>query len=376
MAEASPPIESAEIGADQTHRTRKLDKGFRRNLIIIGAVAGIAVLVLAFIVVRGIGGKKDLRSSKVELGMQASSAAPGNLTPAMLAKLEAKQRDESRIAAESNQSYVPPDAPPVVPVPSAQGSAYARGSVPVTRASNEADARRRDGLTQQLAALVSPALDGGVRQSIHAAGAASAPAVPASAASAPSNTGNTLIAGLQIVAAELTSDLEIATGSQGFASARITSGPAAGAFLVGSAHVVGEGLEITFNQMRLGDKVYPISAIALDEGTASNAVSSNVDRRLLQRYVFPVVLAMAQGFYNATSQTGSTVVGVGNSTEVGVATPAPTSEQARAAGAAAGLSLAQREVQRAAQAPIIVSRGKNYPVGILFRTPVYQGAGK
>ena len=183
-----------------------------------------------------------------------------------------------------------------------------------------------------------------------------------------------MLPALTIAPAELTSDIRLPAGSQTFASARITAGPAAGAFLVGTAKVLDEGLEIGFTQMRLGESVYRVDAIVLDETTASAAIEGNVDRRILQRYVFPVALAMAQGFFAAKSLTGSTIVAIGGGGAAipAVTTPPPSSEQARSAGIASGLDLASQQVQKSAQQPIVVSRGKSYPVGILFRAPVAE----
>ncbi len=382
--------DSAQISDDQAPAARTVAPGFKRNMLIIGAVAALAVVIMVVLLTRasGSGKQPSAGAANLEMGVGQASRAD-NMSPEMKRKLEEKQREEAAAAATQNKSYVPPD-PPVVMHPVQPGgagqSALALGSAPVTRyaqsTANEADARRREGLTRQLAMLVDPPSEGGVRQSVNAqASAASgtattASSAPSGSASAPRDSNRrTLIPGLEIVAGVLSSDLKIPDGSTGFASARIVSGPAKGGYLVGQARVLGEGLSITFTQMRLGNRVYAVDAIALDETTASNAVSANVDHRILQRYVFPVVLAAAQGFYNALAQTGSTVVDVGWG-EAGVATPAPTTEQARSAGAAAALSTAQSATQKAAAAPIVVSRETNYPIGLLFRSPVYEDGAK
>ncbi len=376
-----------EGGAPQ----RTIAPGFKRNMIIIGAAMLVAVLLMFFVLVgAGSSKKQQTDSSRLEMGMGQASRAD-NMSPEMRRKLEEKQREEAAQAAERNKSYVPPDPPavvtPVHPGPGGAGqSALALGGAPVTQYANtthsEADARRREGLTRQLALLVDSSVEGGVRQSIavqapaHAASAQAA--ATTAAASAPRATGqarNVLIPGLEIVAGVLSSDLKIPEGSSAYASARIVSGAAKGGFLVGQASVVPDGLSIRFTQLRLGNRVFAVDAIALDETTASNAVSANVDHRIFQRYVFPVVLAAAQGFYTAMAQTGSTAVDMGVGS-VGIATPAPTSEQARSAGIAAAAGLAQSAVQKAAAAPLIVSRETSYPIGLLFREPVYEDGAK
>ena len=226
--------ESSEIDAGGGAQKREVAPGFKRNMLIIGAVALTAVIVLVIILTRS-GASKQPSASASNLEMGSGQAArTDNMSPEMKRKLEAKQREEAAAAAEKNKSYVPPDAPVVVqPVTGPGQSELAVGSVPVTRyartSSSEADARRREGLTRQLAALIEPPPEGGVRQSIHAAapvGAASGGVVAESrhAASAPGSSDpnrKVLIPGLEIVAAGLCSGPEIPAGSTGLASARI-----------------------------------------------------------------------------------------------------------------------------------------------------------
>lgn len=386
--------QDAGAGGGGDSPQRSIAPGFRRNMIIIGAAMA-AALVLMIIMLVGAGSSKNKQAepSRVEMGMGQATRAD-NMSPEMRRKLEEKQREEAAQAAEQNKSYVPPDPPAVLsPVAAGPGgagqSALALGGAPVTQYANtthsEADARRREGLQRQLAALMEVTSEGGVRQSIaHAAASAPGGASGAGAAAGASGSGPTrvsgparavLVPGLEISAGVLTSDLKIPEGASSYASARVVSGPAKGGFLVGQASVVPDGLSIRFTHMRLGNKVYAVDAIALDEGTAGSAVSANVDHRILQRYVFPVVLAAAQGFYTALAQTGSTVVDMGVGS-VGIATPAPTSEQARNAGIATAATIAQNSVQKAAAAPLIVSREASYPIGLLFREPVYEDGAK
>ncbi len=140
--------------------------------------------------------------------------------------------------------------------------------------------------------------------------------------------------------------------------------------MVGAARVIDESLEINFTQMRFGEKTYAIDVIVLDQATTANAIAGNVDRRILQRYVLPITLATAQGFFAAKAAVGSVTVNVG--TDAAVATPPPTSEQARAAGMAEGFRIAGQDVQRAAALPIVVSAARGTSVGLLFRSPVTE----
>jgi intracellular multiplication protein IcmE len=398
--DSHPEVAESQIGA------RRLDPGFSRNLKIIAGTLIVAILVVVALVMR-LGGQeiKAAPRSDVSLGTPAGQMVSSELTPDMRKRLDAKQKEESSTAAQRNQSYIPPDLPsatsPVTAVGPAPGeSSFAHAGAPANqyaRTLSEEDQRRREGLNRQMAVLVGEesSVNGGVRQTIRAqdeaAGRQVVPGVgplaagpagvvaPAAAGSVTQSTAGAnaqaaakvLVPGLDIAAGELASSLRVPANASTFASARVTSGPAAGAYMIGTAKVVDEGLEIAFTQMRLGEKVYKVDAIVLDETTAANALSGNVDRRLLQRYVLPVALAAAQGVALAKSLTGSTVVTVGL-TGSGIETPPPTAEQARAAGVAAGLQVASNEIQKNANAPIIVSKEMRSAVGILFRAPVTE----
>lgn len=366
---------------------KRLDPAAKRNFLIIGGVlVGAVAIVLGLLMMTG--GKKAQQATRsdVSLGTTQSSRVDG-ITPQMQAQLEEKQRQEAEEARRRGLSYIPPDTVgQVQPVSPAGPSSYSVATAPVAAhaagLSADTDMRRREGLELQLRMLAGERSEG-VRQRVMAenkdqqgggrqqqAQGTAVAAAPAAAASQARR--GEVIGGLTIHPAVLTSDIKLAANSQGFATARITGGPANGAFLVGQAKVVDESLEITFNQMRLGTKVYPVSARVLDETTASAAIEGNVDRKLLQRYVFPVALAVAQGFFTAKAQTGSTAVGIGSNV-AGITTPAPTTDQARAAGIATGMQIASQEVQKQAQQPIVVSRERSYPVGILFNAAVTEG---
>ena len=377
--EEGPVIEGEALAAKTS-----LDPGFKRNILLIGGVALVAILAVLVLLLPSRAQSTSAGRADLSLGT-SSTQTVDNLTPEMTKKLEAKQAEEAADAARRNQSYIPPDTSPVAPYAAPTGpgqSSFAQGTSPVTHtsANPEADNHRREGLMRQLGAMIEPTNEqAGVRQRVQReGGTATANASKASSSDTTTGTGTparTLVPGLEISAAVLTNDMKVPANGSAFASARVTSGPAAGAFMIGQAKVVDEMLEVSFTQMRLDSKTYKIDAIVLDEKTASNAIEGNVDRRILARYVMPVALAVAQGFATAKAQTGSTVVIVGGS-GAGVSAPAPTSAQATAAGVAAGMQIAAQETQKASQQPIVVSMGMNFPVGILFRAPVLEEVSK
>lgn len=382
--------ESATIEAPAGAKKR-LDPGFSRNMKIIGGVLGGALLlVIGVVIFAGGDDGSQTRKSRVELGSPTTTDA-GQPSPAMQQMIADQQKAEAEAAARAGRTYIPPDTigqtVPVAPVPVAQPlpqSTYQTAAVAVgvnQQAVAESDARRREGLERQLRALMDGAPNEAVaRERIEADASETArPTAQRTASNGAPATNNgrvspsdaeTVIPGLEIVAAELASDLTVPANATVFASAIVNAGPARGAFLIGQARVIDEALEVTFKQMRLGDKVYPVDAIVLDQETAASAVAGSVDRRLLQRFVIPVALATAKGFFAAKAQTGSVAVAVGDA--AAITTPPSTAEQARSAGISEGLDIAQQEVQRMAQKPIVVSAPKRTAVGILFRAPVTE----
>lgn len=47
--------------------------------------------------------------------------------------------------------------------------------------------------------------------------------------------------------------------------------------------------------MRFNRVTYPINAIALDAATSTSAIDGELDRKVLTRYVFPVVIGRSGG---------------------------------------------------------------------------------
>jgi hypothetical protein len=381
--------ESSTIEAPAGSTKKRMDPGFSRNLKIMGGfLGGLVVLVLVVILLRSGGNKEDARVSKVELGTSNVKDA-GPTTPAQEEMLRAQQNEEAAAAAKRGTSYIPPDTVGatekiVLDQPTAPtDSTYAQNAQYVNQGQtqlSESDQRRRDGLERQLAALLPPDGEATVRVRVQAedrastaqTGSANGVAAAASGSTATAATGPTLVPGLDIAAATLANDMVVPAGQSVFASAIVNSGPAKGAYMIGTAQVVEENLKISFTTMRLGDKTYKINAIVLDQQTASNAIAGDVDRRILARYVMPVTLAIAQGFFGAKAQSGAQIIGIGQ--EAAIVTPPSTTEQARSAGLSEGLKIAQQEVGRNAAKPIVVSTGKNAPVGVLFIDPVTETA--
>lgn len=387
MSEAALETPAIEATGD---KKRRLDPGFARNMKILGGALLVAVVAVVMMLMLGRPGNNSQQASPSDLRVNGQTAQNNTMTPAMQEMLREQHQVESAAAAKAGQSYIPPDAvggvEPLAPQPQQppmQPSAYQQTSQQNQGGQiSESDQRRREGLERQLQALLGGAGGeaGEVRVRISAStsngqkdGSASNSAA-ASTASSSSNvqTGRQIVPGLEIVAATLSSDLSVPAGASAYASATIRSGALNGAFLVGTARVVDEALVIQFTKMRFGTQTFDIDAIVLDQQTAANAVAGSVDRRILQRYVLPISLAMAQGFFAAKANPGTAAVAIGQ--DVAVTTPPSSTEQARAAGVSESLKIAGQQVQTAAQSPIVISAFKDTSVGLLFRSAVYEGA--
>lgn len=387
----------------QAESGRQVDPGFKRNMKVIGGFM-VAVLVVVGVVLYGAmsgGGTpsgKNANVVSIDQGMAAGQAKPElEQTPAMQAKLQQMQQAEAEKAQREGRSYVPAEAigkvepveppAPVAPPPTASTMQVSQNNMQVGGMSQDQMQAIREGLRTQLALIVPAQVSSGApRQSLSfrdaqesgrgnapaAGGAPATPGAPAAASAVAGSNAPTIVPPLEIVPARLANPITAIMGKPSYASAIITAGPLAGAFLTGTSTLnENETIETTFTTMRLGNKGYKVDAIILDEQTADAGVKGEMDRRILERYVLPVAVAAAQGYFTAASQTGSQILAVSTGTAA-VGSPAPTSEQARNAGAAAGLRIASQEVQKAANQPIRSSVTRDMTIGILFRAAVKE----
>lgn len=383
--------QAAEAGSSGKAQ-RKLDPGFKRNMLIIGGVVvGLFALVLIMMMMRSASAEK--KSSPVSTSMRQTTVSNGEneqMSPAMKEAVREKQIKEEKKAAEKGDTvFVPRDtleapvalAPKTKPVnETAPVSQQANGQPLINPGDAARNELRRKGLEVQLAQLMNASADmgGASPQRVafenklppSSAGTGNGSGVGTSATGLIS--GPPVVEGLEIVPAETASPID--TYRTKYASARIVAGKLAGAFLVGKSELIDEGVTTSYNMMRFNGKTYAIDAIALDEKTSTDALAANIDHRYLQRYVMPVAMAAIGGAATALSQTGSQVVATAGGA-VG-ASPPPTSDQARAAGIAAGVSIAARQVDKEAQKPLQATLPANTPIGILFRAPVDASAAK
>lgn len=390
---------------------RKVDPGFRRNILIIGGGFAVAVaLMFGMWMLRS--GKADKTAGKVGVDLSQSTTGTGipegeQMSPAMREAIQAKQTQEREAAARSGQPvYLPPEvmeSTQKINTPGGQASdnpaLNANGQpAPVVLSAEDLErlARRRAGLERQLGALLTVEEVGrqvplrvvftqpdvlakqnggnpGQSTSIQSTsfmqtGQSSQGIAPALVSQGPQQVQQVLINSLEIAAAEVASPVD--TYKTNYASARIVAGKLAGAFLIGTVSQREDGLSIAYTQMRLGNHTYQIDAIALDEKTSTNAMDADVDRRYLQRWVIPVATAMVGGLASAASKVSTEVIFDKTGGAAGTATPAATGQQVRAAGVVSGMGILQKEVDKEAGKPFQIRLDANTPIGILFRQPV------
>jgi hypothetical protein len=383
---------------------RRLDPGLKRNLLIIGGVLMISVIGVMVMLVSRMGAAPAQGPAGVALPAASPTGTPTAepMSPVMQQLVREQQIAEADAARRAGRPYIPPDSGAPEPLPDNQGpKADSRlgaipgavpGTTPVlinsgmtTPEEQMARERTRRGLEVQLRDMLStnapPREIARVQVAAQpvaggAAGTAGATSAVAPAAAPTAPTAQTALAGPALADAleifPATTLTPVDTYQTGYISARIVGGKLAGAFLVGRTQMVNEGLQPRFTQMRLNNKTYAIDAIALDEASGADSVRANLDRRYLQRYVMPIVVAMVGGYTAARAQTGSQVVGIGTDGTggSGITLPAPTEKQAVYAGVSQAMSMTQRAVDQEAALPIRASLPAGTAIGVMFNAPV------
>ena len=148
--------------------------------------------------------------------------------------------------------------------------------------------------------------------------------------------------------------------------AQISTGPLAGARLIGTFQSTGKKLLINFTTLsRPGMGTYSINAVAVDDNF-STGMATDVNNHSFKKFVLPTLAAFIQGYGQAFSRSGSTVViGPGGST---ITQEALTADQARkAALGEAGSVLTDNLLTNADVEPTVkLDCGGGCPVSLLF----------
>lgn len=378
---------------------KKVAPGFSRNMKIIGAFLGFSILAVGVIAYRS---TQSLAAAKNQVPPVSVDAVSGvqiggvtatkNVTQPELDRLNRVTTTQSEAAKASGNTFIPNNMPlvpaPEIPVTSVNGpgrgynvqSGQNNGGQGQT---SPRDQLRAQGLQVQMGSILrqleappvssAAAYQSKLKEPQSQAQASARVAAPSTTDSATANAaaGETLLKGLGIYGAVLTSPLD--TEKTGYVSARVVSGPATGALLFGQGQVVGsEGVRITFNRMAFNDLSYTINAVALDTQTSSDAMNAEIDRKVFSRYVIPIFGAVGKAYMEAVARPDQQLVVDGGT--VNVVTPGASAKEAAAAGLGAGID----KVAQAATytGPNTAYMPANSAIGVLVLDPVRKGSGK
>ena len=367
----------------------RLDPGAKRVIKWVAIAFGAAAVVVIGLVFAA-SSKKEMRAS-VNLPTNAGSGQQTDVVQTdyekgRLAELQRQKAEESKA---QGGVYVPPPAGapvtqdklaglngPTGPGPGSYNTYVAPAQVVIQPGSLQDPARQQaiqEGLNRQLGQLLAEQPTGSPiarvqmienKQAAAAQAAGQGAGTQASGSSAAVEDPD-LPGPLTIHAARTTSPID--TSRSSYVSAEVVGGKYAGAFLKGTAVLnQGEGLQITFTDIRINGKVSKINAVALDEQTSADALAGNIDRHILTKYVLPVAFASFSGAASAIAQRSSQVVTNGLTSSVVV--PEATSRQAAAAGIASGTQIGQQIVQSLQQQPNTATLPSGTLIGVLFNT--------
>lgn len=163
--------------------------------------------------------------------------------------------------------------------------------------------------------------------------------------------------------------IEANSDVQGPVLAELASGPLSGARLIGNFQLNEEYLTLRFSRAIYKGKEYSIEAYALDPATTLPAMATDVDHHYMSRILIPAAARFLQGYAQAVSQRGSTII-VNNGSTVAT-TDGLDGRQAAVYGAAEAVNQAASVVQQDRQRkPVTVKVASGTRMGLLFITSV------
>jgi intracellular multiplication protein IcmE len=166
---------------------------------------------------------------------------------------------------------------------------------------------------------------------------------------------------------------EASTDAPGPVLARLSSGPLAGARILGTFDDTDNYLTLQFNTVVVNGISQSANAVALDPKTTLPAVATDVDRRYWRRVILPAAARFIEGMGQAVSKQQQTVT-VNNGTTVSSQNDLNT-KQELAAGLASGTQELGQELDREADnTKVLIKVRAGTPIGILFLEPVVKDA--
>lgn len=409
------PISNNAIGGGpaMVNAKPRWDPKGKRNLFIVGGVIVFATLLLVLLFVGG----KNREVKKASLIVEAPADQPvanGMLSQTDRDALKAQENARINAALSSGHSAIGAEVvAPMVQTPAIQQTGAPltqQGPVrldqqaqqpPMSQSNGSAppgpmgpDEAKMKGLESQMQRLMGAwgmgSGDAGGQRALStyvrepgksaAGGAGAQSGQQANAASASQRAANDLMvvkAYDQPYAAEMISGAD--SDTPGKLRARITSGPLAGAVLIGAARRIGEqGFQADFTTGSFNGRTFKVVAYGQDAEVSGDVVRGQYDGRYMQRYVFPVLAEGVKAYAGARAQVATQVIAIPipSSGGVGVVTgaqqiPAPSAEQAREAMYSSGANQVSRVLATGPQdGHMTLAAGTQ--IGIVFEESVYQ----
>lgn len=380
-------------------KKKSLDPGAKKNLIFVGVVAAVAVAFVVFAGMIGGGDKPAEQSNLGSLGGRVDSQG-GQLigeNQKYTETLKTANLEGADRAAGSGKSFFP-DQPnelgdgakkknpsgeaeavrPVAEMAPTQPNEYQRPSY--ERQQAQAEVQREPMVDGPDAAwnLVSRKYvwlrdKGGesIKESLtQAASTATSAATPAAQQSAADVSPTLPVTLLDPYGAVLLSPID--TDKPGLVRARVTTGPAKGLVMAGTAARKGDYVNVTFTGGVLNGVSYSFTAYAMDTQTADSYLEGKVDKKYFARYGLPIILAAVNAAGQVATNTGSTTVVGASSTTVSAPQPETKQIASAAIGAAAGSVSENLKAERNELAPRVqIPNGQG--IAVVFTS---QGKGE
>ncbi|PMS17091.1 conjugal transfer protein TraO [Trinickia dabaoshanensis] len=152
----------------------------------------------------------------------------------------------------------------------------------------------------------------------------------------------------------------------------LDQGPCQGAELMGNGKLTGEAVTASFTSMRCGGKTVPVTAVALNDQTLSNALPADMDHHLVARVAVPALLGALGAAGSVYSNAGSTITQNPLGGTTSIQNPNPSAHQLEGAAVSGGMTGVQGVIQRevAAVPPLTGHVGANTSLVILFKADV------
>ncbi|RDU98735.1 DotG/IcmE/VirB10 family protein [Trinickia dinghuensis] len=152
----------------------------------------------------------------------------------------------------------------------------------------------------------------------------------------------------------------------------LDQGPCKGAELMGNGKLSSDTVTASFTSMRCGGKTVPVTAVALNDQTLSNALPADMDHHLMARVAVPALLGALGAAGSVYSNAGATVSNnlLGGTTTI--QNPNPSPKQLEGAAVSGGMTGIQGVIQREVSAvpPVTGHVEANTPLIILFKADV------